>query len=213
MRILRRLLGAVATVLGGYALAGTIGGAIPQNRGWRPPTAGVTIWVEDNGIHTGLVLPKRAAGVDLARLFPARDLRDARYGGYDHVAIGWGDRAFYVGTPTWWDVRPLVVLRAAIGSDTTVFHVEHVPVPRTGTDVRAIRLRPAEYHALIHAILSTRAHGPATAGYAGHDAFYPAHDRYTALHTCNDWAGRTLAAAGVRVGWWTPFPSGVMRWF
>ncbi|MEJ8631383.1 DUF2459 domain-containing protein [Sphingomonas sp. I4] len=36
--------------------------------------------------------------------------------------------------------------------------------------------------------------------------------RYSAAHTCNNWTGNALAAAGVRMGWWTPFPWTVMRW-
>ena len=31
--------------------------------------------------------------------------------------------------------------------------------------------------------------------------------------TCNEWTGSILRNAGVRIGAWTPFNSGVMRWF
>jgi uncharacterized protein (TIGR02117 family) len=210
---LGRLLAAVALLLFGYALAGLIGGLIPRNCGWRPPSEGVTIWVEDNGVHTGLVLPKRAAGIDWTADFPAADLADPRYGNYDHVAIGWGERGFYLGTPTWWDVRPGVLLGAALGSDSTLVHVEHVPPPLVSNDVRAIVLRSEEYRHLAAAIRASRSAGPALRGYAGFDAFYPGAGRYNAVTTCNAWTGNTLAAAGVRIGRWTPFPNAVMRWF
>ena len=42
--------------------------------------------------------------------------------------------------------------------------------------------------------------------------FYDAPSRYTALNTCNQWTSDTLAAAGIRTGWWTPFSGGVMKW-
>ncbi|WP_419808874.1 TIGR02117 family protein [Sphingomonas sp.] len=204
---------ALLMLLLGYAAAGLIGGSVPVNAGWRPPANGVTIWVESNGIHTGLVMPKAAAGVDWRGFAPAADLRDPRFAGYDHVAIGWGERDFYLKTATWGDVRPQVVIGAAWGSDRTLLHVEHVPAPRAGVAVRRIVLRPEEYRRLaayIRASLLSRRHWP---GYAGNDVFYEARGRYSLFWTCNSWTGAALAAAGVRVGRWTPFPVTVMGWF
>ena len=210
-----RLAAAVALLGFGYAAAGTVGAMIPRNGGWRPPAegGGVTIYVEDNGVHTGIVLPKLAAGIDWRGDFPAGDLADPRFAGHDHVAIGWGEHDFYRATPTWWDVRPGVVLAAAFGSDNTLLHVEHVPRPLTGKRVRAVRLRAEEYRRLAQAIRNSRRAGAAERGYFGYDAFYPGTGRYDGITTCNGWTGNVLAAAGVRVGWWTPFPVSVMRWF
>ncbi|MEH3035925.1 MAG: TIGR02117 family protein [Sphingomonas adhaesiva] len=204
---------AVALAVLGYAIAGAIGGLVPRNPDWRAPADGVTIWVEDNGIHTGLVLPVRAAGIDWRGDFPARDLRDPRYADHGHVAVGWGERGFYLGTPTWWDVRPSTILRAALGSDDTLLHVEHIARPVAGPQVRAVTLRREEYRRLAAVVRGSRRRGAAVPGYAGYDVFYPASGRYDAVRTCNAWTGDALAAAGVRVGAWTPFPSTVMRWF
>ena len=202
------LIGLVAT----YAAAGVIGGVISANADWRPPANGVTIWVDDNGVHAGLVLPKIAAGVDWRGLARASDLRDPRNGGHAYVAFGWGDRDFYLRTPRWADVRPASVLWAAMGSDKTLLHVEHVPPPREGPDVGRFVLRPEEYRrlaAFVRANWQSRRHWP---GYAGHDVFYEARGRYSAIRTCNSWTGEALRAAGVRVGRWTPVPETVMRW-
>lgn len=197
----------------GYVVAGVTGAMIPRNADWVAPAQGITIWVEDNGIHTGLVLPKVAAGVDWRSDFPAADLSDPRFAGHDHVAIGWGERGFFLGTPHWRDLRPGVLLHAAIGSDETLLHVEHVPRPLGDAHARAVRLRPAEYRTLVATIRAARASGPAVRGYGQHDAFYPGRGRYDAVRTCNDWTSDALASAGVRVGRWTPFAGGVMRWF
>ena len=196
-------------LLAAYAAAGLVGGAIPANSGWRPPGQGVTIWVENNGVHTGLVLPKVAAGVDWRRLAPATHLRDPRYGAHEHIAVGWGDRDFFLGTPRWADVRPGAVLWAAVGSATTLLHVEHVPRPRVGPGVRRIVLRPEEYRRLAAFVRASWKGGQRWPGYGGHDAFYEARGRYSAIRTCNSWIGAALRAAGVRVGRWTPFPETV----
>lgn len=207
--------GLVLLVLG-YAAAGLVGGSIPVNAGRRPPPPGeptVTIWVESNGIHTGLILPKLAAGVDWRPFAPAADLRDPRYAGFDHLAIGWGEHDFYLRTATWADLRPQVVVGAAWGSDRTLLHVEHVPVPPESASVRRIVLRPAEYRRLAAYVRGSLASRRRWAGYDRNDVFYEAHGRYSALWTCNSWTGAALRAAGVRVGWWTPFPVTVLAWF
>lgn len=219
MRRARRWFGRVAVapvlLVAGYAAAGLVGGAIPRHAGWTPPEAGVRVLVESNGVHTGLVLPKVAAGVDLRELLPGGDLADPRYAAFDHVAIGWGERAFYLETATWADVRPLTILRAATGSDRTVLHVEHVRMPAPSEDTRAVVLRPEEYHRLVAFVRASFAPAPRwhRTGYGANDAFYAATGRYDAVRTCNAWTGDALAAAGVRVGAWTPFPPTVLGWF
>ena len=213
-RWLRRAVAALVLLVLGYAAAGLAGGALPANAGWRAPSKGVTIWVESNGIHTGIVVPKVAAGVDWRGWAPARDLADPRYGGYPYLTIGWGEHDFYLGTPTWADVRPATVLAAAIGSERTLLHVEHRPRPAGGGDERAVVLRPEEYRQLAAFIVATRPPRPRRwRGYDRNDVFYKARGRYNAVRTCNAWTGEALRAAGVRVGRWTPFPVTVLGWF
>lgn len=212
--VARRLAAALVVLVLGYAVAGLIGGSVPVNAGWRSPGKGVTVWVESSGVHAGLIVPKLAAGVDWRRFAPAGDLSDPRYGGYGYLAIGWGERGFYLDTPTWADLRPGAVLHAAVGSEATLLHVEHVPRPVTGPGVRAVVLRPNEYRQLAAFIAASRVRGGRRwRGYGSYDVFYEARGRYDAVHSCNSWTGAALAAAGVRVGWWTPFPVTVLGWF
>ncbi len=197
-----------------YVVAGLIGGLLPANPAWRAPAEGVTIYVESNGIHTDLVMPKVAAGVDWRDLARPRDLRDPRYARYDHVAIGWGDKAFFLQTQHWSDVRPGTAIAAASGSEATLLHIEHLPPPRRAADVRRLTLRPDEYRRLAAFIRASVAPGGRHyPGYDRNDAFLDARGRYSAVRTCNSWTGEALRAAGVRVGRWTPFPWTVLRWF
>lgn len=215
--VLRRLAVAcawVGLVLYAYAAAGLIGGAIPANRDWREPEQGVRIYVESNGIHVGIVVPKVAAGVDWRPLIPAKDLRDPRYARFDHVSFGWGEAKFYLETPTWSALKPATVAAAAIGSAHTLLHVDHMPAPKVGRDVRSLVLTPEQYRRLARYIRASMAERPAVhPGYWLNDAFYTGTGRYSAVRTCNAWAGDALRYAGVRVGAWTPFPATVLWWF
>ncbi|WP_231420366.1 TIGR02117 family protein [Sphingomonas sp. Leaf205] len=216
-RWVKSILWAVAAVFGvvaSYAMAGLVGGSIPSNRDWRAPVEGVHIFVESNGVHTGIIVPKVAAGVDWRGVARAGDLRDPRYGAFDHVAFGWGEKTFYLETPTWADVKLRTVVGAAFGSDRTLMHVDHLPRPRAGDGAREIVVTPAQYRRLAAYIrASFRDGGARYRGYAGYDAFYEANGQYSAVRTCNAWTGDALRFAGVKVGAWTPFPVTVMGWF
>ena len=213
---------ALIGILLAYATAGMIGGALPSNSNWTQPESGVRIYVESNGIHTGLVVPMVGGDEDWRDLLRPEDLRDPRYARYSHVSIGWGERTFYLETPTWAEAKPLTILAAAAGSERTVMHVDHVPEPRVGADdegdTRSIVLRTEEYRRLVAFIRasfrSENGQRPVHQfGYGPYDAFYDARGRYSAVQTCNAWTGDALRHAGVRVGAWTPFPVTVLGWF
>ena len=209
-----RSVAAVVLLVLGYAVAGAIGGAIPANRDWRPAARGVRIFVESNGVHTGIIVPKVAAGIDWRAFARPGDLRDPRYAAQDHLAIGWGEKAFFLETPTWADVKLRTIVGSAVGSDDVLLHVEHLAAPTPGGDVRAVTLSEAEYRRLAGFIAATiRPGGRSYPGYDAYDAFYDARGHYSAVTTCNAWTGDALRFAGVRVGWWTPFPATVMWWF
>lgn len=197
-----------------YAAAGLIGGAIPANAGWRAPARGVTIYLVSNGVHTDLIVPKVAAGVDWRPMLRAEHLGDPRYAGWSYAGFGWGDARFYLETPAWRHVRPGTVIAAAAGSDATLVHVSHLPRPAVGDDAKALVLRPEEYRRLAAFIRGTLAAAPShRPGYGAYDVFYSARGRYSAIRTCNAWTGDALRVAGVRIGAWTPFPATVMWWF
>lgn len=203
---------AVAVLVQGYWAAGWIGAALAAPGAEARATRGIAVFVEDNGIHTGIVLPKSRLTGPLAARFAPGDIADPRYARYDWVAVGWGDRAFYLGTPTWADLSPSTVAAAAVGSDATVLHVEHVPAPHASASVRRVLLRPDQASRLIAFIEASLEEGEPVHGYGGWDAFYPARGRYSAIRTCNAWTGEALTAAGVPMGRWTPFSGTVMWW-
>ncbi len=195
-----------------YLAAGAIGGAIPRNSDWREAEQGVTIWVATNGVHTGLILPTRTAEHDWSPLVRPDHIADPRYAGR-YLWFGWGDREFYLNTPTWAEVSPRTVVSAAVGSDRTLMHVDHLLEP--WSDARPLRLSSGQYRTLVAAIRGSFDPGDPRPirGYDVADVFYPGRGHYDAFRTCNWWTGQMLAAAGVRVGAWTPFSATVMQWF
>lgn len=210
-RVIRWLCGVLAVPL--LFLLCVLGGSlIPANRNAVPPAQGITIYVYTNGVHTGLVLPTVNALHDWRARVPASDLGDPRRAG-QWLMFGWGERNFYLNTPTWAEVDPKIVLRAAIGSNATLMHVDHLQRVWRGPDLRPFLLTPAQYVALTKAIDADFAPGAAIKGYGADDLFYPGRGRYSVARMCNEWTGGKLRDVGVRVGIWTPASWSVMRWF
>jgi hypothetical protein len=192
MRFLRLAAIALLAPLGLYLAAAAILGHVPANRDWRQPDTGITIFVQTNGLHTGIVLPA---------------------GPHRWRAYGWGEREFYLNTPRWQDIRPGRVIAALAGSDATLVHVDDLDDFVADENWRPLRIRPGEYQRLHAFIAATFADHPTVMpGYGPRDRFYTGRGRYSAFSTCNGWTGNALRHAGVRTGLWTPFESDVMRW-
>lgn len=214
---LGRLFLALFAIIALYVLAGIGGSLIPANDDWEEPESGITIYIHDNGIHAGLILPRANSIADWSDLVRPEDLPDPRDAS-EWLLFGWGDRVFYVETPTWWDLRPQTAVIALFGSEASLVHVDHIPSFAPADTIRAITVTPDQYARIAETIraqfaLDTEGRAQPVRGYGAYDVFYEAHDRYSAIQTCNEWTGRILRDAGVRVGIWTPFNFGVMRWF
>ena len=217
-RLLRGLAWMIAAPFLCYAAATAFFALTPANADRVAPAEGVRIYVVSNGVHTDLLLPRDAAGVNWRDEFPASDFRaaaeDAAYLGF-----GWGDRAFYMATPSWSDVSFGLIWRALVGAGPAVLKVGNYLEPAPGDRVATELLTEQEYHRLagyLRRSLVRDADGRPViypnSGYGDHDAFYAATGRYSALRTCNDWLATGLLEAGVATPRWTPFASPILWW-
>lgn len=218
----RRLIRVSAAILGGllsvpllYFLAALIGGLVPANRDWREARHGVTIFIQTNGVHTWVMVPKVTSVMDWRRLARPEHIRDPRYAG-NYVAIGFGNRDFYLNTPTWGDLSLRTAVAAAIGGGPSLMHVDHSWNPRPRDHQRPIRLSAEQYRRLTRYLLDSFDYRDGKwmpligRGYGPSDVFYDSRRPYNVAHTCNEWTGEALRAAGVRTGVWTPLSQSIM---
>jgi uncharacterized protein (TIGR02117 family) len=216
LRIAFTLLGLVALV-GLYVAAAFVLVWWPANA--KPPIntpintpinapAEVQAWVLSNGVHTDYVFPIRSATLDWLQVFPLKDFRapppDAEF-----IAIGWGDREFYLNTPTWADLTASRAFGALAGGNRALVHVSYLRRAQLARGAYALPLTQAQYAQLAGYVRAALPQGRATpiagAHYDDQDAFYEANGGYNLFETCNTWTGRGLREAGVTVGRWTPF--------
>ena len=224
-RLTRRLLRAAAALLAAAVviaalllLAAWIGSAIPRNPDWTQSRSGVDIMVETNGVHTGIVMPIVTPQKDWRGTFPPAGLPRADGRLPTHIAVGWGEREVFLTVPTWSDLKPSTALRIATTGGDAVMRVSHYVRPAPGTNHRPLRIDPDTYARLVARIEASLGPVPdggrrtVLRGTDPADAYYDAKGHYTLGNTCNSWVGDTLAHAGIRMGWFTPFAGGVMKW-
>lgn len=215
LRRLGKTLAALLVLPLAYLLAACVLGNIvrePQRHGAHA----ITIYLLDNGVHTDLALPLANDTFDWTGVINPNDARDLRFFP-TYVAFGWGDRAFYLETPQWRDLKLTTAWNAISGQGATVIHATYLPPLRASANSIAITVSREEYQALAASIRASfqqdddgraRAIGRA---YGDNDAFYAARGSYSLFATCNSWTNRQLKAAGLKHVLWTPFAHHLMQ--
>jgi len=196
-----------------YLGSAAAGGLLPHGAMPDPGLKQIDVYVHSNGVHADLLLPVSALDVDWRKRLPSYDDPDLANGGFAYLAFGWGDRTFYLTTPTWSDLKLSTALWALSGFDGTVMHVQSANIPAPGPRTAHLSLTAEQYHHLVDFIDASFQHDPAglplpIAGahyFGNHDAFFEARGHYSAFNTCNEWTRQALVRAGQATPLWAPF--------
>ncbi|AXF85303.1 hypothetical protein DTO96_101033 [Ephemeroptericola cinctiostellae] len=218
---LRNLLLGIVAFVALYALTVVTLSRIPLHANFASlPTdqAGVDIYVRTNGVHTDIVLPAKTAIRDWSNMIPPADLHNTD-GHLSYISFGWGDKGFYLDTPTWAELKASTAFIAATGLGSTAMHIEAIEQPKISPTIRHLRISEAAFQSIVADIdrsFKFDAHNQVehintTANYNDHDAFYEATGRYSIFTTCNEWTRKTLAHAGIKTAAFSPLQDGVMR--
>lgn len=170
----------------------------------------VEIFLLTNGVHTDIVMPTRTQYIDWSSKMPVENTR-AQSGSYRYTAVGWGDKGFYLDTPTWADLKFSTAFKAAFWLSESAMHTTYYNEMKPGKDCVRIMITPSQYQRLIHFVdqkFDRSASGkyiviPTEARYGQTDAFYEARGTYSLFESCNTWANQALKACGQKAALWT----------
>ncbi|WP_217220323.1 TIGR02117 family protein [Mucilaginibacter paludis] len=183
----------------------------------EPGTPGdVAIYILTNGDHTDVVMPVKNAVFDWSKeMSYSNTLGRDTTGRY--VAVGWGDKGFYLNTPTWSQLKFSTAFKAAFALSTSAIHATFYPAMQESNNCKKIMISHAQYKRLV-AFIDNSFKRDSTgkviniktnANYGKNDAFYDAQRRYNLFYTCNTWANNALKACGQKACVWTPFDRGI----
>ncbi|MEO5644520.1 MAG: TIGR02117 family protein [Bacteroidia bacterium] len=215
-QVLYRIFEGISLFISGYFLACWICSFIAVNTDYKIPENGIAIAVISNGVHTDIVVPVKNECRDWTKIFSYSAVKKAD-STFHYLSFGWGDKGFFINTPTWADLKASTAINAMFWMSTSAMHVTWKKNVAAGPRCRIIMISKENYKLLCDYILQTfalRNNVPEfinAPGYSNNDAFYEAKGKYNLFHTCNVWTGIGLKKAGVRVALWTPFEKSVFR--
>ena len=177
----------------------------------------VTVYIKSNGVHTDLVLPVKSRKLDWSKIFPYANTK-----GKDStsklLALGWGDKGFYLNTPTWGDLTLSTAFKAMFGLSTSALHTTYLDTIQVSGTCKKILMTQNEYDLLVRYIKRTISTNrgksifiPTNAVYGTNDAFYEASGSYHLFSTCNTWTNRALKYSNKKACFWTPFDTGILN--
>jgi len=177
-----------------------------------------TIYILTNGVHTDLVVPIKNEIFDWSEEILFENTL-SRKTDYQYLAVGWGDKEFYLNTPTWSDLTFSTAFKAAFGLSASALHCTFYETMTEDKDCKKIRITKAEYRQLVDFInrkFKRDENGKVVfiktnAVYGDNDAFYEAAGTYSLLYSCNTWTNNGLKAAGQKAAWWTVTDFGIFR--
>jgi uncharacterized protein (TIGR02117 family) len=174
----------------------------------------VTIYILTNGIHTDIVVPVKNEQMDWSK-----ELKFENTVGKDtsarFVGMGWGDKGFYLNTPTWAELKFSVAFKAAFALSTSAIHATYHKQLEESSSCKKITISKDQYARLITFITESFKTDSAghfiniktKANYGTADAFYEANRKYNLFYTCNTWANNALKSCGQKACLWTPADS------
>ena len=177
----------------------------------------ISIYILTNGVHTDVVLPLKSEYYDWTNQLKPEHTK-AKDTTVKYAALGWGDKGFYLATPTWADLKASTALKAASGLSTTAMHVTFYKDLKESKSCKKLQISSDNYKKLIlfinESFLTKSGEFlkiETEAVYGKHDVFYEANGSYSLFYTCNSWANQALKAANQKAALWTISDSGIFR--
>lgn len=224
MKILQKTLKMVLNIFLGilsftilYLLAVLILSKIPVNTNTEKPTKGIEIYLLSNDVHTDIVVPVKSELIDWSEKVQVQHTK-AKDTSAKYLAIGWGDKGFYLNTPTWADLKFSTAFNAASGLSTSAMHCTFYKQMKEGELCKKIIISGNQYKELVTFIqnsfqLENNAFKKieTDAVYGNHDVFYEANGSYSLFFTCNTWTNSALKAASQKASLWTVYDKGILQ--
>jgi uncharacterized protein (TIGR02117 family) len=177
----------------------------------------VEIFILSNGVHTDIVVPVKNDSYDWSKQIKFEHTK-AKDSTAKYVALGWGDRGFYIETPTWADLKVSTALKATTGLSSSALHATFYKAMKEDAYCKKIQISTIEYQNLVVFIkdsFETKSDEiikiETEAVYNKNDIFYEAKGSYSLFYTCNSWVNQALKAANQKAALHTLTDTGIFR--
>lgn len=206
-----KILLGILLLIGLYFATAYILTLLPANRSFKQDQAGIPLYILSNGVHVDIAFPRMHSNLNWADHFDFSSFKTAEQK-INYYSFGWGDKAFFLETPTWDDLKMKNVTRALmIPSKSAMRFTVYQQEPMLNDKRKKIMISKdqllkmekfiLEQFNLVNnsAVLIDCCRAPGT----DHN-YYESNDSYHALRTCNNWANEVLIEGGIKTSRWAP---------
>ncbi|WP_198305585.1 TIGR02117 family protein [Arcobacter vandammei] len=174
------------------------------------------MYLKSNGVHTDIILPLDNNIIYWAKLFPFENTL-SKSKDFNYISIGWGDKGFYLDTPTWSELKVSTALVAGLGIGSTAFHITYYKDIEEDDLTIKVPISKEQYASIVSTVKKNLQYENGNAiniktkaQYGENDAFYEATGSYSIFHTCNTWTNNTLKEAELPSSKWLVFDKGIL---
>jgi len=212
--LLKTLFGFIAFLLI-YAILIFFTSIISVNENNESIDKNIPIYILSNGVHTDIVLPLKNEIKDWSTeiLYTNTKAKDSTL---QNLAFGWGDKGFYLNTPTWADLKASTAAKAVTGLSSSAMHVTFYGNLKENESCKKFFISESQYQQMIAYIENSfsldtenKIQRIGTHSYGKHDIFYEAKGSYNLFYTCNTWANQALKAGNQKAALWTVLDKGI----
>ena len=160
-----------------------------------------SIYIAYSQLHSDIIININALDKKWKERLPSQVMKSQGY-----LSFGWGDKEFYLNTPTWDKLKINAALKALFINTPSVIYVKYHPTVGYFQEIKEVKLSSKQLKKLENSIFkSFDFQNQHYKGYGKDDIFYSSPYQYNIFNTCNTWTGEQLREANISVSYWTPF--------
>ena len=174
------------------------------------------ICVSDTGIHSNIIVPTKTQTFDWHNYLSIDRIGIDNAKDYNYLSFGWGDRNFYMSTPSLTDLQFSTTFAALFLPTPSVIYVKKHQFIPVHSQLKCIKINPTDYLQLTQFIQSTfklNTKGQKVRvgdGHTNNAGFYAAVGKYSILRNCNSWTGEALRKANVNTPLWDGISAAIL---
>lgn len=177
---------------------------IPVNNTNQNEPKQESIYLHTNGVHLSIIIEKKQLDSKL--------LNRLNFEEHDqYFSFAWGDKNFYLNTPTWSDLTFKNAFIALFFKSNSLIHVTRFNnLNKVWIEIKTSKNQLAKLNDYLYNSFSINdSKIKAVKGYTSLDDFYDAKGYYTCFYTCNSWINTAFKKSDLNACLWTPFDFGL----
>lgn len=199
-----------------YFLSAIILSRITINSNNETLLKGIDIYLISNGFHSDIVVPIKTEEMDWSEIIKYEHTL-SNDSSFKFIAFGWGDRKFYLETPTWSHLKYDVAFQALFFLNRSAIHATFFRDMFESESCIKISISSENYRNLVAYVIGELMFDEngkvlqiKNLQYDDNDSFYEAKGSFTLFYTCNTWVNDALKSANQKACLWTPFEEGIL---